>query len=241
MLDASLFVRECLGWTPDERQTELLRVSPRRCLLNCTRQWGKSTVTAAKAVHTAFFAAGSLTLVVSPSARQSGEFLRKASEFLKRLDIAPRGDGDHEMSLLLPNGSRIVGLPGREKTVRGFSSVALLLVDEAARAPEDLYLAVRPMVAVGGGGIWLMSTPNGRRGFFFEAWEKGGTDWVRIAVPATECARIPASHLEEERATMNERWFRQEYLCEFVEAEESLFDYDMLDRAIYRDAEGLNL
>jgi len=53
--------------------------------------------------------AKSLTLVVSPSARQSGEFLRKATEFARRLGIKPKGDGDNEISLELPNHSRIVG------------------------------------------------------------------------------------------------------------------------------------
>ena len=91
-----------------------------------------------------------------------------------RLGIAPRGDGDNEISLLFPNGSRIVGLPGTESTVRGFSAVSLMLIDEAARVSES-YMAVRPMLAVGDGDLWLMSTPFGKRGFFWEAWEKGGT------------------------------------------------------------------
>src|SRR5215467_12406076 len=98
-----------------------------RGLLNCSRQWGKSTVSAAKALYTAWHEAGSLTLVVSPSARQSGEFLRKAEGFARRLGIRPRGDGDNEISLALPNGSRIVGLPGAEATIRGFSAVSLVL------------------------------------------------------------------------------------------------------------------
>ena len=137
-------------------------------------------MTAAKAVHQAATAAGSLTLVVSPSARQSGEFVRKAAEFARRLGIRPKGDGDNEMSLAFPNGSRIVGLPGNEATVRGFSAVSLLLVDEAARVSDELYLAVRPMLAVSGGTLWLMSTPYGKRGFFYEAWEQGGEEWERV-------------------------------------------------------------
>ena len=117
--------------------------------------------------------AGSLTLVVSPTARQSGEFVRKAAGFARRLGIRPKGDGDNEISLALPNGSRIVGLPGTEATVRGFSAVSLLLVDEAARVSDDLYMAMRPMLAVSGGELWLMSTPFGKRGFFYDAWERG--------------------------------------------------------------------
>ena len=131
-------------------------------------------MTSALAVRQAWTEAGSLTLVVSPSARQSGEFLRKASAFVQRLGVKPKGDGDNEISLALPNRARIVGLPGNEATVRGFSAVSLLLVDEASRVNDELYMAVRPMLAVSGGRLWLMSTPFGKRGFFYEAWETGG-------------------------------------------------------------------
>jgi hypothetical protein len=228
-----------LGFAPDPKQAELLRTPVRRLLLNCTRQWGKSTITAAKAVERAHTREGSLTLVVSPSARQSGEFLRKAGAFVRRLGLAPRGDGDNEISLLFPNGSRIVGLPGTESTVRGFSAVSLMLIDEAARVSDELYMAVRPMLAVGDGDLWLMSTPFGKRGFFWEAWDKGGDQWERVSVPATECPRIPASFLEEERAALGERWFRQEYLCEFVDADDALFRREEIDRAITDEVEPL--
>ncbi len=219
------------GFEPDVRQGALLRQNARRLLLNCTRQWGKSTITAAKAVARAQEREGSLTLVVSPSARQSGEFLRKAAGFVRRMGIRPRGDGDNEISLLFPNGSRLVGLPGTEATVRGFSAVSLMLIDEAARLSDEMYKAVRPMLAVGDGDLWLMSTPFGKRGFFWEEWTKGGDLWERVAVPATECARIHPSFLEEERRSLGERWFRQEYLCEFLEAEDVLFRREMVERA----------
>src|SRR5207244_405609 len=66
-----------LAFKPDEVQAQVLNTNGERVLLNCTRQHGKSTVTAAKAVYHAQTQPGSLTPVVSRSARQSGEFLRK--------------------------------------------------------------------------------------------------------------------------------------------------------------------
>ena len=239
--DAAEWVRQKLRFEPDAAQARVLAWEGRRGLLNCTRQWGKSTITAAKAVHQAYTEGESLTLVVSPSARQSGEFVRKAAGFAQRVGIRPKGDGDNEMSLAFPNGSRIVGLPGSEATVRGFSAVSLLLVDEAARVSDELYLAIRPMLAVSGGALWLMSTPFGKRGFFWEAWEHGGAEWARVRVPATECARIPRRFLEEERETMGERWYRQEYLCEFGETASGLFERDLVESAITSDVAPLAL
>lgn len=239
--EAPEWVRGKLGFNPDPKQTQVLATDARRGLLNCSRQWGKSTITAAKAVHQAYTERGSLTLVVSPSARQTGEFVRKAAGFLRRLKIRPKGDGDNEMSLMFPNGARIVGLPGSEATIRGFSAVSLLLVDEAARVEDELYLAMRPMLAVSGGALWLMSTPFGKRGFFWEAWERGGAEWERIRAPATECPRISREFLEEERAAMGERWFRQEYLCEFVDTSSGVFGRDLVETALTREFEPLRL
>ena len=202
-------------------------------LLNCCRQWGKSTWRGHGGPPCGT-KAESLTLVISPSARQSGEFVRKAARFLERLDIQPKGDGDNEMSLLLPNRSRIVGLPGNEVTVRGFSAVSLLLIDEAARVSDEMYQAVRPMLAVSRGHLWLLSTPYGKRGFFYEAWKSGGRGWLRISVPATECPRISRSFLEEERAIHGGALLPAGIPVRVRGSEDHVFDRDVVERAITR-------
>jgi hypothetical protein len=38
---------------------------------------------------------------------------------------------------------------------------------------DDLYFAIRPMLAVSGGALLMLSTPAGRRGVFFEEWSEG--------------------------------------------------------------------
>ena len=143
-----------------------------------------------------------------------------------------RGDGDNEISLAFGNGSRIVGVPGSEETIRGFSAVSLLLVDEASRVSDELYLAVRPMMAVSGGTLWLMSTPRGKRGFFYDAWVEGGADWERVQVKAEDCPRIQPEFLKEERRTMGEAMYQQEYGCGFTDSCTAVFDRDLLERAI---------
>jgi hypothetical protein len=110
--------------------------------------------------------------------------------------------------------------------------VSLLLVDEASRVSDDLYLAIRPMLAVSGGTLWLMSTPFGKRGFFYETWARGGKEWEKVRVPADDCPRISRSFLEEERKTMGERWYRQEYECEFEDSVTQVFDRELIERAI---------
>jgi hypothetical protein len=217
------WAREELGFVADPKQQEVLSSATKRGILNCTRQWGKSTTCAIKAVHYAHFHPDSLVIVASPSLRQSGEFLRKARQTVATLGLRVRGDGENKCSLLLPNGSRIVGLPESEHTIRGFSKVGLLLIDEASRVSDEMYYALRPMLAVGGGALWLMSTPNGQSGFFYREWS-GSRDWTRVQATAEECPRIPKEFLEEERETLGEETFRQDYCCDFVSIEGALFD-----------------
>jgi hypothetical protein len=231
-IDAAIFARTRLGFSPDDKQTEVLLSNAKRGILNCSRQWGKSTVAAAKAVHRAYARPGCTVLVASPCERQSAEFLRKAAGLVRRLNIKPRGDGDNAISLMLPNGSRIVGLPGTEATTRGFSAVSLILIDEASRVPDEMYKSLRPMLAVGNGDLWLMSTPCGQRGFFYEAWQDGGEDWMRVCVKATECPRIKGEFLDAERRTLGDACFSQEYLCEFVGNEMGYFEREVVEAAI---------
>ncbi len=183
-------------------------------------------------MHRAYRRPNSLILLASPSERQSAEFLRKTADFVSRLGIRPRGDGDNTISLELPNGSRIVGLPGTEATVRGFSNVSLLLIDEAARVEDAIHKALMPMLAVGNGDLWLMSTPWGKRGFFYENWEYGGDHWMSVTVPATQCPRITKEFLEQQRSEQGASWFQQEYMCKFVDNGSSVCNRDLIESAL---------
>ncbi len=144
----------------------------------------------------------------------------------------PKPVEESALRLELDNGSRIVALPGTEQTVRGFSNVALLICDEAATCEDSLFFAIKPMLAVSGGRIILLSTPRGKRGFFFDVWSEGGGDWMRTKITADQCPRIAPEWLEREKAAMPSFWFKQEYLCEFCETIDSVFSYDDIHAAI---------
>ena len=238
-LDPVRFAREVLGFHPDPLQELILRPEKTHGILNCSRQWGKSTLAALKAVHRARFDDQSLVLVVSPSERQSAEFVLKAAQFVRQLGLPVKGDGKNKISILLPNGSRIIGLPSKEMTVRGFSAVSLLIVDEAARVPNTMYDSIRPMLAVSDGDLWLMSTPFGKRGFFYDEWTGGDADWTRITATAEECPRISKKFLDKERSKVSEAWFRQEYMCEFTLEAGALFDEALIRGCIKKELKPL--
>src|SRR5215207_8063870 len=202
-LDRVSFARK-LGTVPDKWQEDLLRSTSQRTLLNCSRQSGKSTMSAILGLHTALYRPGSLILILAPAERQAKECFSKAAAFYRSLGgTALPSDSYRKMGMQLANGSRLEALPGTEKTIRGFSGVDLLILDEASRVDDELYFAVRPMLAVSGGSLMMLSTPYGKRGVFFEAWmSTDSSAWERYEVPASQCPRIPPSFLEEERRSL---------------------------------------
>jgi hypothetical protein len=229
-LNRSAFAR-ALGLEPDPWQERLLRSSSDRVLLNCCRQSGKSTMTGLIALHRALYHPGSLILCLAPALRQSQELFGKVLSFYRDLGRPVLPQAERKLSLELENGSRIVTLPGSEKTIRGFSGAALLILDEAARVADELYFAVRPMLAVSGGALIMLSTPYGKRGVFYEEWT-GGHGWERYEVPASQCPRISEEFLEEERRVLPSWVFRQEYECSFEETEDQVFTTEMVEQAV---------
>jgi hypothetical protein len=218
-LDPSLILR-AQGLAPDPWQREFLLCADRQVLLNCCRQSGKSTATAARALHTALFLPRSLVLLLSPTQRQSAELFRKVRDAYDALGrpVPPVADARSQSRLELANGSRVVGLPGKEGTIRGFSRAALLLIDEAAKVHDDLYRAVRPMLAVSRGRLVCLSTPFGQRGFFWREWFSDNP-WRRFRVTGRDCPRITPDFLANEERSMGKSWVDQEYNCLFTALE----------------------
>src|SRR3982751_4548804 len=115
VIDAATFARVRLGFDPDPKQEQVLDERIRRGMLNCTRQWGKSTLMAIKALYQAVHHAGTLTLVISPSERQSALLVQKVRRMaVKNLGLMLKKDGINKVSAVFPNGSTIVGLPESE-------------------------------------------------------------------------------------------------------------------------------
>lgn len=212
-----IFAKYYLNFEPDPWQAKFLKSNAQRIILNCSRQSGKSTITAILALWEAIYKPHSTIVLDSPSLRQSQELMFKFSEFLAMVDKRVKLDSDTKLSVRFANGSRVLALPGSEKTIRGISAVTLLILDEAAGIPDELYGAVRPMLAVSQGRLILMSTPRGEQGFFYDTWTKS-TDWQKIEVPWQQCPRIDPTFIEEERRERGSAWVAQEYECKFIAA-----------------------
>jgi len=227
-----------IGMLLDPWQVDVLRATEKQMILLCSRQSGKSTVSSLLALHEAMYRAPALVLLLSPSLRQSQELFRKVMDAYHGIggSAVPVAE-ESALRLELTNGSRIIALPGKEATIRGYSGVSLLIEDEASRVPDDLYQAIRPMLAVSGGKIVLLSTPWGKRGHFFVEWSQGGPEWKRVEITAHDCPRISPEWLQAERRAIGDLAFRQEYLCEFIETEDAVFSYADIEATVTPDVQ----
>jgi hypothetical protein len=222
-----------VGVEPDQWQARLLLERPRRALLCCSRQSGKTLATCLLALWVALYEAPALVLILSPSLRQSGEVFRTLMGLYQKLPGAPALAMESVLRCELANGSRVISLPGTEKTVRGYSRADLLIIDEAARVPDELLAAVRPMMATSknAGRLIMLSTPAGRRGAFFEAWTTGGDTWDRTEVAARDCPRITPEFLAEELAQLGKQRFSEEYELAFLDPDTSVFPSEIINLA----------
>jgi hypothetical protein len=226
--DPSLILTKA-GMAPDPWQAKLLRSHSSRILMNASRQSGKSQTAAALALKVALLEPGSLVLLLSPTLRQSGELFRdKFKRLYNALGRPVATKQESALSIELVNNSRVISLPGDEGTIRGYSSVALLVVDEASRVTDDLYATIRPMLAVSQGSLIAMSTPWGRTGWFYSAWHSD-EPWEKVFITADMCPRISAEFLEEEKRAMPERFFRQEFFGEFLDTLDQVFRSEDLE------------
>jgi len=229
--DPSVFASQLLAFRPDARQAEILDCADPNLMLLCTRQFGKTTLTAIKALHFALTHPGAIVLVVSPTARRSGEWIRVLRGFLITLGLPLKSDRIHAFSAVLPNASRLIGLPGTVNSNRGYPA-HLLIVDEAAFVPDAVYKVLTPSLAATGGAQWLISSAGPESGFFYEQWRDTLLPWRRFRVPAGDCPRISPVFLARERLLLGESAFQQEFLCEFQPGPLTPITRSLLDAAL---------
>jgi hypothetical protein len=249
-----------VGLEPFEWQQAALEPGIKRLMLLTARQSGKSTVVAASTLQKARFTPGSLILIICPAQDQSKELMKKIENFMLHYKELPEMTHDAIFEKEFVNGSRIIALPGSERSVRSYSGPSMIIVDEASRVLDETYRALRPMMVGADTELVLMSTPFGKRGFFYEEWTKG-VSWKKILVKphyvldgsrpvegpeehvfrreyrkhgieAYYSPRHDVQFLLEELVSLGPLWFRQEYLCEFVETIEELFRLEDIQAAL---------
>jgi hypothetical protein len=138
--------------------------------------------------------------------------------------------------LELETGARCCAVPGSERTIRSKSAVTLLIIDEASRIEDSLISAVTPMLATTDGDLIALTTPFGKRGWFYDQW-RHGEGYQRTKKTALDCPRITPAFLDKERLRLGPLMFGQEYMCEFIDPGASAFSTELIGACLDRTFE----
>ena len=229
--DAAAWAQSALGFKPDPKQELILNHDAHRLVLCCSRQWGKTTIIAIKAFHTAIFEPNSDIVVISRSLKQAGLLIAKVCQSAATLGYPRKRVLGYEHSLQLPNGSKIFAIANSEKSSRGYTA-NIVIVDEAALVQDDVIGTAAPTLARTNGKLWLLSTPHGQSGLFYNVWhDQELKDWYRVKATIEDCQYAGKAFIDEQRRLFPHN-FRQEFYCEFTPARGRLLSRERVEAMI---------
>lgn len=258
-----------LGFTPFPWQEAILNSNSKHIIINAARQSGKSTITSTDPCWLGKFTKDTLSIVLAPTEEQAKEDIEKIKAFIAIDEDYPANDPT-ETHIRIEGKIRTKVKVARQ-TARGTSKPALVILDEASQIDDSIYSqVVLPMFTNSPDGREiLLSTPFGKRGFFYEIftnrepndpWERyeirspwepvetehgydlvpymGGDEAAYQAERAKQGIKAWFSPLHRNYnsqlhflSRMGVRTYRQEFCCEFVETEETVFAYSDINAA----------
>jgi hypothetical protein len=227
----SEWAKEHLKFQADKIQASVLDHNAHRLILCCARQWGKTTIVAIKALHTAIFNPGTEIVVISRSVKQASLLLNKVCQSAAILSFPRKRVLGYENSLHLPNGSKIFAVANSEKSSRGYTA-NIVIVDEAALIEDDVIGSASPTLSRTNGKLWLLSTPNGQKGLFYHVWhDKALPGWLKVKATIEDSAYATPEFIAEQKRLFPFN-FRQDFYCEFMPAKGSLLSRERIEQMI---------
>lgn len=219
-----------------------------------SRQIGKSFTGAARCVRLAQTQPKTDVLIVSPSERQSYEAVLKCRDWAEAFQFAIAEQLEQRnapgalmtsATIVFPNKSRIIAVPGKPDTVRGFS--AHVWMDEFAffEDPDATWKAVFPSISNPLKGLkqmFISSTANGKsgRGARFYKIVSDPKVWSVHKTTILDAAPDLGTDVEALKAAIDdESAWAQEYMCEFLDSSNCLLPYDIIALAESTSASSL--
>jgi len=211
---------------PFDYQKDFLLDESKRIAFRSGRQVGKTTCCAIKAIHHALNGEKRVVVILSPSLRQSSLMFRKVRAYLKHDLVYDLLESESNTRVSFKNGSEIHCLPGNNPdTVRGFSPT-MKIDDEAAFIKDEVYVASDPSIIATKGIHVMTSTPFGKRGRFYQAFNSDA--WSKYHIKSIRSPLITKDDLKSAKAEKTELEFKQEYEGEFLEEMDTYFPRDLV-------------
>ncbi|MGP3667618.1 MAG: terminase large subunit domain-containing protein [Candidatus Bathyarchaeota archaeon] len=237
----SLFAEKLLGFKPTFYQEKLLNDKSKRICVIMSRQAGKTSTLAVKAIWFVVTHPKTLTLIVSPSLRQSMIMMDRLQVFLHRI---PRQLQKHMIAKMqrtvvrFKNDSQIVALPNSPNLLRGYTA-HMVIADEAAFFREDevvFYNVLYPMLSTTDGYLIVSSTPWSIDSVFYKMFQDPGfSKHVVTWRDVVKAGLIKKEFIEEMRRVLPLERFEREFEARFTEDSDSYLPRSLITQCI--DAE----
>ena len=145
-------------------------------ILLCTgRQVGKTMTFAIKAAERMMSQPNCRIIVGSLTEDQAKLIIVMILSYLEKHNKKMIGKGKNKPTqnkLTLTNKAAAIARPvgNTGDAVRGFTG-DVLVIDEASRMPALMWAAAKPTLLTTAGQIWMCSTPAGKEGYFWDAYQ----------------------------------------------------------------------
>ncbi len=221
--DPVLFARDFFGFQAKEYQASLLRDKSKRIVVRWSRQAGKTTCIALRAIWFACIHPKTLTLIVAPTLRQSMIMADRIQDFLASLPKDKRGaliEKFQRTTIRFRNGSRIVALPNSPQLLRGYTANQCI-ADESGFFKDDklvFYNVLYPMLSTTDGALIASSTPWSKDSVFYRMCQ--APEFSKHTITCEDVVKsglTKQSFIEEMRSQLPFERFQREFMAEFVE------------------------
>ncbi len=221
--DPVLFTRDFFGFQAKEYQASLLRDNSKRIVVRWSRQAGKTTCIALRAIWFACKHPKTLTLIVAPTLRQSMIMADRIQDFLASLPKDKRGaliEKFQRTTVRFKNGSRIVALPNSPQLLRGYTANQCI-ADESGFFKDDklvFYNVLYPMLSTTDGTLIASSTPWSKDSVFYRMCQ--AQEFSKHTITCEDVVKsglCKPSFIDEMRSQLPFERFQREFMAEFVE------------------------
>ncbi len=210
----------------DPWQIEVLESKKDICIIS-GRQCGKSTVVSILAARTALENPNQYILIGAKDLDQGELLFWKIKEYIWQNNPKEIKGRPTLFFMELKNGSKIIvkAVGDTGDGMRG-PTATMLILDEAAFVPERAWISIEPVISVAKGRTVLLSTPQGKKGFFYRA--SLDKDFLVKTISARDCPRHTKKFLDKKQSELSPVAFATEYLGEFIDDYNRKFTEDWI-------------
>ena len=202
-----------------------------------SRQAGKTTCIALRAIWFALTHPKTLTLIVAPSLRQSMIMSDRIGDFLGGLSPEYKSliSKLQRTTMRFKNGSRIVALPNSPQLLRGYTANQVI-TDESGFFKDDqlvFYNVLYPMLSTTDGTLIASSTPWSKDSVFYRMCQS--SDFTRHVCTCDDVVKsglVKQSFMDEMKAQLPFERFQREFMAEFVEDVDAWLTQDLIVQCI---------